>query len=170
MIIRSATISPGPRARTSSRWAEAGPSTRRSRTSSRKPRGNSFDGSSKPADSMPSNYRAVWTLPTSCSGYAATIRNRDSRTRPLEAISPAAYIQDNWRATNRLTLNLACAGMEFRTPMKPTTAWRTSIPTSTTRPTLPILVPGTDDTSDCSHQPRLGHQSRSRSWRAISSI
>ncbi len=54
-------------------------------------------------------------------------------TGTWDAISPDAYIQDNWRATHRLTLNLGLRWMEFRILMKPTVTKPTSIPTCITR-------------------------------------
>ena len=94
---RSATTSPGPRARTSSSSAEAGRSTRRSRTCSEHP------GRLHLQRQL---YRKRLRRFPAWLRQSAITKLRVQDNGHWNNVSWAAYIQDNWRSTRRLTLNL----------------------------------------------------------------
>ncbi len=100
-VTRSATTSPGTKVRTASGSAEAGRATRKSRTFSERPREHiTFEGAD--AQSFTGNSFADFLLGTAAGYNELGVQDKGN----WPAVSYAAYIQDNWRASRRLTLNL----------------------------------------------------------------
>ncbi len=94
---RSATTSPGPRAPTSSSSALAGRFTRKRRPTSPTPRAASPSMAPTPA--------AAW--PTSSWGWRGSYSEQGYQGMGhWDNVSWAAYVQDNWKVSSRLTLNL----------------------------------------------------------------
>jgi len=72
------------------------------------------------------------------------------------AISPAAYIQDNWRATHRLTLNLGLRWDGIPHTYEANNSMANFYPDRYNPALAPIFVPGTNDTQIDPSSPGLG--------------
>jgi carboxypeptidase family protein len=72
------------------------------------------------------------------------------------AISPAAYFQDNWRATKRLTLNLGLRWDGIPHTYEANNNMANFYPSRYNQALAPIFVPGTNDTQIDPSSPGLG--------------
>jgi hypothetical protein len=72
------------------------------------------------------------------------------------AISPAAYFQDNWRATKRLTLNLGLRWDGIPHTYEANNNMANFYPNRYNPALAPIFVPGTNDTQIAPNSPGLG--------------
>ena len=71
-------------------------------------------------------------------------------------ISPAAYIQDNWRATRRLTLNLGLRWDGIPHTYEANNNMANFYPNLYTSANAPVFVPGTNDGQIAANSPGLG--------------